>query len=77
MDADTLCMRCKSRVEPVEVVRGSFLIELALWIFFLLPGLLYHLWVSSTSHQICPECGSDDLVPAGSPRGKELMGSSA
>ena len=77
MDGNSICLRCKSRVEPVEVVRGSLLVEVILWLFLLLPGLLSHLWVSGTSREICPECGSEDLVPVDSPRGKELSGSSA
>jgi hypothetical protein len=73
MDANSLCVRCKGRVRPVEVVRGSLFIEVLLWALALIPGLLYHMWVSSTAHEICPECGSGDLVPLDSPRARQIL----
>ena len=53
----------------------SILIEIILWLCFLVPGLIYSAWRISKRHDVCPSCGGADLVPLGSPRGKELAAS--
>jgi hypothetical protein len=49
-------------------VPGSFVIELFLWLIFLLPGLIYSIWRVSTKHQVCGRCQSRELVPLDSAR---------
>lgn len=67
----TICTECGSR-DTKSHTRGSFLVEVALWLCFLLPGLIYSLWRISTRGQVCKACGSDKLVPANSPKGLRL-----
>ena len=38
------CPHCGVTGMPRKVTKGSFGIELILWLFFLLPGLIYSVW---------------------------------
>jgi hypothetical protein len=53
--------------------KGSFLIELVLWLFMCVPGLIYSIWRLTTRGQVCSACKSDRLVPANSPVGQGLL----
>ena len=61
------CMVCGTEAKPRSRTRGSFLIELVLWLMFIVPGLLYSLWRLSTREKVCPACGSPNMVPLDSP----------
>ena len=74
MDAKWICTLCLNRVEPEARIRGSSVIELILWCCFLLPGIVYGLWRMSTQYEVCTECGSTELIPVDSPRGRQLLG---
>jgi hypothetical protein len=52
--------------------RGSFWIEIALWLLFCAPGLIYSIWRLTTKRKVCPNCGAEDLIPPTSPRAKQL-----
>lgn len=53
--------------------KGSFMIELVLWLFMCVPGLIYSIWRLTTRGQVCSSCKSDRLVPASSPAGQRLL----
>jgi len=69
---DWVCTRCHWVGSPKSFVRGSFLIEVVLWLAACLPGLIYTLWRLSTRGQCCGQCGALELIPVGSPRGQEM-----
>jgi hypothetical protein len=73
MAKEFICASCHSVGKPKSVVQGSILIELVLWLCFLLPGLIYSIWRLSSKKQACPVCGSAEMIPTDSPRGQELM----
>jgi len=64
---DMFCKACGHSGETTTLVRGNFLIEVILWLCFLVPGLIYSIWRLSTKAAKCPKCGSVDLVPPDSP----------
>jgi len=68
-----ICADCGTVGKPKSVVKGSFLIEVILWLCFLIPGIIYSLWRMSSRHKACRECGSTTMVPVDSPRGKKLV----
>lgn len=70
--SDTVCLQCNHVGYPVKKIRGHFAIELVLWLAFLVPGLIYTLWRLTTKYQACSVCGSPQLIPADSPRGRDL-----
>jgi hypothetical protein len=68
-----ICTNCGHTGNPTKHTRGSFLIELVLWLTFIVPGLIYSLWRLTTKERVCRKCGSSNLVPADTPRGRKLM----
>lgn len=51
---------------------GSGAIELVLWLFALLPGVIYSIWRRS-GRPTCAGCGSRDLVASDTPVGRQLL----
>lgn len=68
-----ICSSCGHVGNPKKVVKGSILIELFLWLCFLLPGLFYSIWRLTSKHMACPECGSQNMIPISSPMGQKLL----
>lgn len=73
MGKNLLCTTCLHQGPAVKVTRGSFVVEVALWLCFLLPGLIYGLWRLTTRHEACASCGSSVLIPLDSPRAAQLL----
>ena len=61
------CTACGTEGRGKTKTRGSLLIEVVLWICFLVPGLIYSLWRHSSKHKVCGACGAAALVPLNSP----------
>lgn len=72
MSARVFCRNCEfsGRVEWMKP--GSFAVEILLWLFFLLPGLIYTAWRCSSMRRVCPLCQNTNLVPEDSPLGKKM-----
>ena len=64
-----ICKECGYAGPMTTITMGSFAIELFLWLCFLVPGLLYSLWRSSSRRKGCPKCKSTSVVPTDSPIG--------
>lgn len=62
------CTTCGSEAPAQTVTRGSIGIELVLWLFFLVPGLIYSVWRLTTKHRACKVCGSTAIIPPHSPQ---------
>jgi hypothetical protein len=71
--AEAICTECGSVGTPRRGVRGSFLIELVLWLCFIVPGLIYSAWRLSNVVRECPECGARSMVALSTPRGEALL----
>ncbi len=67
------CKSCGTVGLGKRIMPGSFLIELALWLLFLLPGLIYSVWRFTTIYQGCTNCESRELVPADSPLAQQAL----
>ena len=81
-----LCPQCHTRGTPAKFVKGSFLVELGLWMAgvvgllfpfvglpMLLIALLYSLWRVGSKYKACRECGATGMIPITSPRARELL----
>lgn len=71
-DSAMVCKQCETVASPQTKTRGSLLIEIVLWLCFIVPGLIYSIWRLTTRGYVCPSCGSDQLVPLDSPAGKRI-----
>lgn len=65
--ATLYCSTCGHEGPTKLKTKGSLLIEIVLWICFIVPGLVYSLWRISTRHKVCTQCGSSTLLPTQSP----------
>lgn len=69
----TICTRCGSTDGARSRTGGSILIEIVLWIAFIVPGIIYSLWRLTSRHRVCRACGAAELVPVESPMGQDLL----
>lgn len=67
-----VCTRCEQETPKVRNVPGSTLLEVLLYLFGLLPGIIYSLWRRSNAEEGCQHCGAEEIVPADSPRARRL-----
>lgn len=67
-----VCAACGTEGRGKYVTRGSFLIEIVLWLLLIIPGVIYSLWRMSTRKPVCPACGSEHLVPIDSPVARKI-----
>lgn len=67
------CTSCGSTSFPKVVTGGSFLIELVLWIFLIIPGVIYSIWRLTTRRKVCGVCGNKTIIPENSPMAQRLL----
>ncbi len=68
-----ICTNCGTVGAPKTVTKGSFLIEIVLWCFLFVPGIIYSLWRLTTRTKGCRFCGAGNMVPLNSPVGRKLQ----
>jgi hypothetical protein len=78
-----VCSTCYWVGTPKKVIKGSFWIELILWLVFVpavlylwlafIIPLIYSLWRLTSKYQACPQCGTPNMIPEDTPRGRELL----
>ncbi len=73
MAKELICSNCGYTGESMTVTKGSFFIELVLWLALILPGLIYSIWRLTSRYQACPQCGAANMIPLDSPRGRKLI----
>jgi hypothetical protein len=62
------CSACGVAGNSKIKAKGSFLMELVLWLLFCFPGIIYSVWRLTTKAEVCGHCGSAvGLLPPGSP----------
>lgn len=71
--AGLICTNCGAIGSPKLVTKGSFIIEVFLWLLFLLPGIIYSVWRLSSRHKACRNCGASGMIPLNSPMGRKLQ----
>jgi hypothetical protein len=69
---EMICSECGYVGEMKKETPGSFIVELGLWLCFILPGLIYSLWRIAGRHVACSKCGGHP-IPIDSPMGKKLL----
>lgn len=70
--ANVICERCGAQGKATRRTKGSMLIEIVLWLCFLLPGLIYSAWRLNSRQDVCGKCGSAEVLPIDSPKGRQL-----
>lgn len=67
------CKSCYHVGRPTLKFPGSAVVELILWLFFLIPGVLYTMWRRSSGKWSCSECGAIEIVSIDTPMGKKIV----
>lgn len=68
-----VCTQCGYVGKPKTAIKGSMGMEIVLWLFFIIPGLIYSVWRSSSRYDVCPKCNNQSLIPLDSPKGQKVM----
>lgn len=55
------CLAC-STYSPVARTKGSGAAEFVLYLFMIVPGILYSIWRRSGDSKVCPNCKSTKLT---------------
>lgn len=56
------CPNCKYEGNGKRIVKGSFWIEVILWLCFIVPGLIYSLWRLTNKKWVCPRCSYEYVI---------------
>jgi hypothetical protein len=68
-----VCTQCGFVGQSSQATRGNGLIEIVLWLTFIIPGLIYSIWRRSSPPSVCSQCKSQSLIPVDSPRAKKIL----
>lgn len=71
--SDWVCTSCGYVGTPGTVTKGSAVLEVFLWLCFLVPGIIYTVWRLMSRQDGCPRCGQATLVPVYSPLGQKFV----
>jgi len=61
------CTQCGAVGNQKKYTKGSFGIEILLYLLMILPGLLYSVWRLTTKYAGCPKCQAANMIPVSSP----------
>ena len=70
---ELICANCYTVGMPRKYTKGSFWIEVLLWLVFFPVGLIYSIWRLTSRTWVCRHCGAGSMVPLQTPAGKMLQ----
>ena len=68
-----ICENCGTVAVPRLETRGSFIVEIILWMLLLLPGFVYTIWRQGSKYEVCSSCKAKNPIGLKTPRGRELF----
>mgnify|MGYP000276421539 CR=1 FL=1 len=72
-----ICRNCGHTGDAKIVTKGSLIVEIFLWMLFIIPGVIYSMWRMSSKYDACKACGCIHIIPQNSPIGKKLAADNA
>ena len=69
-----VCTNCGYVGNPISITRGEFAIDVLLWLFSLVPGIIYSVWRLTSRYAACPKCKAPNMIPVGSPVAQRFLG---
>ena len=67
LNGSLYCTACGTVAIPKRYTKGSFGMEILLWLLMVLPGVLYTLWRITSKYAGCPQCQAPGMIPLTSP----------
>ena len=67
------CLDCGFVGKSKWQTPGTLALEIVLWLFFVVPGVIYSLWRWRASHEECGACGKRHIVPTDSSAAQEAF----
>ena len=71
--AQQICSSCGKKGIPTPQTKGSCLVELVLWFFFIVHGIIYSVWRRSKVPMVCPSCKRETMIPLDSPQAQKML----
>ncbi len=68
-----VCMECGCQRDPIDANRGLWVIEIFMWLLYILPGVIYSIWRRVRKQQVCPKCRNPSVVLTSSSRAMGMM----
>ena len=68
-----ICRKCGTNKAPYLKRRGSLALEIFLYLFMIIPGVIYTLFRFTKIEKSCSKCGSEDVVESSTPVGQRLI----
>jgi|GEM_PF-983782 len=68
-----ICTQCGNIGDPKTETKGSIIIEIVLWLCFLIPGLIYSIWRLTSRYKACKLCNGNSVIPINSPVGMQII----
>lgn len=69
---EMFCTNCGYQGKPYKKFAGNGAMELFLYLLFIIPGLLYSHWRSSSATLACPNCDTK-MIPLDSPIAQKFI----
>lgn len=77
-DSLSVCIRCGHIGSPKAQTKTNGCLAAALFLFFVIPGIIYLVWAETSKSKHCRNCDAvDTLVPLTSPNAIALLGGTA
>lgn len=73
MGKNFICTTCGYIGKSKRITKGGCLVEIALWIFFIVPGIIYSIWRLTTKYDACPTCKNATMIPLDTPIAQKLL----
>ncbi|MBX9722919.1 MAG: zinc ribbon domain-containing protein [Candidatus Obscuribacterales bacterium] len=70
---DKVCSDCGYAGRSISKQRGNFLIGFVLLFFWLLPGIIYFIWMFFAVEQVCPRCKGKRMIPSTSAVAQQMI----
>jgi len=68
-----VCMECGCQRDPIDAKRGLLVIEIFMWLLYILPGIIYSFWRRARKQQVCSKCRNPSVVLTSSSRAMGMM----
>jgi len=68
-----VCMECGCQREPIDAKRGLLVIEIFMWLLYIIPGIIYSIWRRVRKQKVCSKCRTPSVVLTSSSRAMGVM----